>query len=111
MLSSDDKEYYLAKVLNPNLGYLASKALRKQILGKAKKTTICQNCGDINGTVKKASLLKIVHEKYKNKKKFDPIVQQKLTTVYNNVIENNKELKSLLQNGLTFILNPIMVRF
>lgn len=69
MLSEIDKKHYLTRVLNPNLGYLTRKALRKQILDKAKKTSVCQNCGDLNGTVKKAGLLKIVHEKYKAKKK------------------------------------------
>ncbi|XP_034186947.1 DNA-directed RNA polymerase III subunit RPC1 [Osmia lignaria lignaria] len=109
MLSKADKKHYLTRVLNPNLGYLTRKALRKQILEKAKKTTVCQNCGDLNGTVKKAGLLKIVHEKYKAKKKIDAIVQQKLAE-YNKVLEDNKALEGILQNGLVNILNPLEVQ-
>ncbi|EFN78064.1 DNA-directed RNA polymerase III subunit RPC1 [Harpegnathos saltator] len=110
MLSPEDKNYYLLKVLNPNLGYLARKALRKQILEKAKKTTICQNCKEINGTVKKAGMLKIVHEKYKNKKKQENIIEEKLLSDYRYVVEHNKEIKSILQSsGLVFTLNPILV--
>lgn len=109
MLSETDKKRYLARVLNPNLGYLNRKALRKQILDKAKKTTVCQNCGDLNGTVKKAGLLKIVHEKYKAKKKVDAIVQQKLAE-YNNVLEDNKALEGILQSGLVNVLNPLEVK-
>lgn len=108
MLSPSDKKLYLTRVLNPNLGYLSRKALRKQILEKAKKTTTCQYCGELNGTVKKAGLLKIVHEKYKSKKKADVVVQAKLAE-YNNVLEDNKELESILQSGLVHILNPLEV--
>ncbi|XP_043579114.1 DNA-directed RNA polymerase III subunit RPC1 isoform X2 [Bombus pyrosoma] len=109
MLSEADKKHYLARVLNPNLGYLTRKALRKQILDKAKKTTVCQHCRDLNGTVKKAGLLKIVHEKYKGKKKIDAIVQQKLAE-YNNVLEDNKALEGVLQSGLINVLNPLEVQ-
>lgn len=109
MLSQADKKRYLARALNPNLGYLSRKALRKQILDKAKKTTICQNCKDLNGTVKKAGLLKIVHEKYKAKKKVDAIVQEKLAE-YNNVLEDNKALEGILQSGLINVLNPLEVK-
>lgn len=109
MLSEIDKKRYLTRVLNPNMGYLTRKALRKQILDKAKKTTVCQNCGDLNGTVKKAGLLKIVHEKYKAKKKIDAIVQQKLAE-YNSVLEDNKALEGILQSGLVNVLNPLEVR-
>lgn len=111
MLSPEDKDYYVLKILNPNLGYLARKALRKQILEKAKKTTKCPNCKDINGTVKKAGMLKIVHEKYKNKKKQESIIEEKLLTDYRYVVEHNKEIKNILQtNGLVYTLNPVQVR-
>lgn len=109
MLNPTDKDYYMHKVLNPNLGYLARKKLRKIILEKAKKTTKCQYCGDINGPVKKAGLLKIVHEKYKNKKKYDSIIKEKLATDFKFVIEHNKEVQNILQSGLTYILNPTQV--
>ncbi|XP_043285852.1 DNA-directed RNA polymerase III subunit RPC1 [Venturia canescens] len=109
MLPPIEKKAFLTRVLNPNLGYLSRKALRKRILEKAKKTTTCQNCREINGTVKKAGLLKIVHEKYKAKKKTDPIVLEKLAE-YNNVMEENKELDSILQSGLIHVLNPLEVQ-
>ncbi|XP_076289845.1 DNA-directed RNA polymerase III subunit RPC1-like [Lasioglossum baleicum] len=109
MLSQADKKRFSARALNPNLGYLSRKALRKQILDKAKKTTVCQNCGDLNGTVKKAGLLKIVHEKYKAKKKTDVVVLDKLAE-YNNVLKDNKALEGVLQSGLINVLNPLEVQ-
>lgn len=112
MLSPEDKSYYLYRVLNPNLGYLARKALRKQILEKAKKTTICHNCKDINGIVKKAGMLKIVHEKYKSKKKQECIIEEKLINDYRYAVEHNKDIKSILQSaGLIYTLNPVQVGF
>ncbi|XP_034935802.1 DNA-directed RNA polymerase III subunit RPC1 [Chelonus insularis] len=108
MLSEKEKTTYLNRVLNPNLGYLSRKALRKQILEKAKKTTTCPNCKELNGTVKKAGLLKIVHEKYKSKKSSNPIVLEKLAE-YSTATENNKELESIIDNGLVTMLNPLEV--
>lgn len=68
MLPPSEMEKYRAKARNPNLSYLTRKALRKQVHEKAKKATICPHCGEINGIVKKSGLLKICHEKYRNKK-------------------------------------------
>ncbi|XP_015123305.1 DNA-directed RNA polymerase III subunit RPC1 [Diachasma alloeum] len=109
MLPERDKKLYLNRVVNPNLGYLNRKALRKVILDKTKKVTICPNCKDLNGMVKKAGLLKIVHEKYRSKKKTDPIVEQKLAE-YSNVTKDNKEVESILQAGLVNVLNPLEVQ-
>ncbi|KAJ8676229.1 hypothetical protein QAD02_012015 [Eretmocerus hayati] len=109
MLQPKDKKAYLDRVLNPNLNYLSRKALRKQILEKAKKCSICPSCGELNGIVKKAGLLKIVHEKYRSKKITDPAVQEKLTE-YRKVTEDNKEVESILQGGLVSILNPLEVQ-
>jgi DNA-directed RNA polymerase III subunit RPC1 len=66
------------KVMNPALPYLVRKALRKQILDKAKKVTICPHCRELNGTIKKCGLLKIVHEKYRSKKTVDPVITDAL---------------------------------
>lgn len=109
MLSFSDKDHYRHIILNPNLGYLTRKALRKRIWEKAKKTTTCQNCGGLNGPVKKDGFLKIVHEKYKNKKKSDPIVKRKLDE-FCNAIEHNNELEGMAESALIENLTPIVVR-
>lgn len=64
--------------MNPDLPYLVKKALRRQILDKTKKVSICPYCKSLNGVVKKCGMLKIVHDKYRNKKKSDPIVTDRL---------------------------------
>ncbi|KAH0537813.1 hypothetical protein KQX54_001030 [Cotesia glomerata] len=68
LLDEQAKAQYVKRVSNPNLGYLERKALRSQILKKVKKKSVCPYCGDLNGVVKKAGLLKIVHQKFKNQK-------------------------------------------
>ena len=82
--------------MNPNLGYLEKKKIRKQILEKASKNSTCPHCGELNGTVKKASqtFLKIVHEKYK-KKELDVVVQQNLAE-FEYAIKDNKEIEGIL---------------
>jgi DNA-directed RNA polymerase III subunit RPC1 len=74
LLPDKERKPLLVKVMNPSLPYLVRKALRKQILDKAKKFTICPHCRELNGTVKKCGLLKIVHEKYRSKKSTDPVI-------------------------------------
>lgn len=113
MLKPEDKDYYLPKVLNSNLSYLTRKQLRKQILEKAKKTTQCYYCKEVNGIVKKAGMLKIVHEKYKKSgKKPEKIIEEMLQSDYSYAIEHNKEIQTILQNsGLVYTLNPVQVRF
>lgn len=108
MLAEKDKVIYLNRVLNPYLDYVRRKKLRKEILDKAKKTTICQNCKELNGTVKKYGFLKIVHEKYRSKRKTDPIVLDTLAE-YNIAIEANKEIESMLPDCLAHVLNPLEV--
>lgn len=108
MLTEAERKTFLTRVLSPNLTYLNRKALRKQILAKAKKTTICPNCKDVNGTVKKSGLFKIVHERNKSKK-VDVVMQQTLAE-YNNVLETNKELEGIIHNGVPDVLNPLKVQ-
>ena len=65
-------------------------------------------CGALNGVVKKCGLLKISHEKYRTQKKTSEVVLKKLAE-YDDVIENNKELQSMLASGLIHVLNPLEV--
>ena len=108
MLTKELKKTYLRRILKPHLDYLSRKTIRNQILEKSKKTSTCPNCGEQNGTVKKAGLLKIVHEKFKDKKSTNVTLQEKLAE-YRNVTEENKELESILQSGLVNVLNPLEV--
>ncbi|XP_018403555.1 PREDICTED: DNA-directed RNA polymerase III subunit RPC1 [Cyphomyrmex costatus] len=98
LLTLKERKSFLRQVQNPNLRYLMRKSLRKKILISAKKKTQCPNCNSNNGPVKKAGFLKIVHEKYKNLKKTNSIIQEKLTELapkmkcdieFKNMVEQN----------------------
>lgn len=102
LLPDHERQTYYNKVRNPNLSYLFRKSLRKQIQLKAKKHNICPHCGDINGTIKKCGLLKIVHEKYHNKKP-DAVMLSTLAELGKDT-EYSKELSNIHQSG--YILNP-----
>ncbi|KAL7303100.1 hypothetical protein TKK_0004313 [Trichogramma kaykai] len=106
LLDSSDKQKFLARILKPDLCYLSKKVLRKEILKKVQKCTLCPHCGELNGTVKKGGLLKIAHMKYRNKKPTDSLVLDKLAE-FDDAIENNEELESLVRSGLTTFLNPL----
>lgn len=67
---------------------------------------MCYSC--FLGTVKKLSMMKIVHEKYKNtKKQEDPLITD-FKNSFQAATENNKELGSLI-NKAQELLNPLKV--
>lgn len=60
--------------------------------------------------VKKSSagILKIIHDKYRSKKKTDPIVERVLAR-FNEVKESNRELGTMINSALLFDMNPLTV--
>ncbi|XP_045502401.1 DNA-directed RNA polymerase III subunit RPC1 [Colias croceus] len=111
MLAEPLKKSYRRKFMNPEISYLHKKNLRAAVLKKAKTCTKCPHCDSINGVVKKSSagILKIVHEKYRNKKPSDPLVRSVLSE-FNEAKEANKELASMLGTGNIVIeMNPLEV--
>lgn len=114
LLTNDERRYFFHKIQNQNLRYLTRKALRKQIWEKAKKKTECPNCKANNGPVKKSGFLQIVHETYKNLKKTDPIIQNKLTEL-SPAMEHDQEFKNVIEQNYRSVfdenLYPNVVRF
>lgn len=98
--------------MNPDIMYLHKKNLRAAVLKKAKTCTKCMYCDAINGMVKKspAAILKIIHDKYRNKKPTDPIVRKVLKD-FNEAKESNKELATMINSGLVVELSPLEVSF
>lgn len=109
LIQEDSKKAYRTKLLNPAFSYLARKALRKQIHDKAKKISKCPFCKSVNGVIKKGGLLKIVHDKFRNAKSKDDPIFAKHVVAYNNVLEYDKELETVLTPGMSFILTPLDV--
>ena len=67
----------------------------------------CPHCGSINGAVKKAGALKIVHDKFRAKKTADDKERWKLT--FARAVESQKELGSYLSKAVHEDLNPAKV--
>jgi DNA-directed RNA polymerase III subunit RPC1 len=49
MLNKQMKQTFQRQLCRPVLSYLQKKSLRKRIHEKAKKTTTCPYCGELNG--------------------------------------------------------------
>ena len=49
LLKKEDREVELRRTKRPNLTYLEKKSIKKQILLKCKKVSICPYCGQYNG--------------------------------------------------------------
>ncbi|EEB15462.1 DNA-directed RNA polymerase III largest subunit, putative [Pediculus humanus corporis] len=109
LLPEDLKKTYRLRLQNPKFLYLARKALRKQIHEKAKKISICPYCQSLNGVVKKCGLLKLVHEKFRGSKSTTDALMAKHIQAYNNVLEYDRELESVIASGVAFILTPLDV--
>lgn len=110
MLKETDKSTYGRRLMNPNLSYLAKKAMTSQILTKSKKHTKCPYCAAINGPVKKGpGLLKILHEPYRGKKITDPIMSEQLNELQEATSKNREIAQIIGPNALIFELNPLQV--
>ncbi|XP_037084098.1 LOW QUALITY PROTEIN: DNA-directed RNA polymerase III subunit RPC1-like [Pollicipes pollicipes] len=108
LLPDAEKVTFLQKVRNPNLSYLAKKAMRKKILERCKKFAKCPSCQALNGVVKKSGMLKISHDLFRKVKKDDPMMQLYIEE-FKSVFETNRELESRVSPGVPLNLSPLDV--
>lgn len=109
LLTEEKADGFRSKLRNPALSYLVRKALKKKILETTKKVSVCPHCGDINGVVKKCGLLKISHEKYKNRNKKKDAIVEELLADYNEAVSFNPEIEQHKKFGLIQLMNPLEV--
>ncbi|KAJ8318173.1 hypothetical protein KUTeg_003264 [Tegillarca granosa] len=96
LLRPEDRKIFLDSVKKP-LTYLQRKVLKKKIYEKCRKVSHCPECSMYNGMVKKCGLLKIIHDKYKQKsaKIENPVITEFMGS-FENAVEHNKDIESLL---------------
>jgi DNA-directed RNA polymerase III subunit RPC1 len=82
-------------------------ALCKSVNAAARKVVFCPNCSEINGTVKKAGALKIIHDKFRAKKVAEEMEKWKRT--FAPAVEAQKELGMYLNKAVHEDLNPLKV--
>lgn len=107
MLAENMRRVLLKRLRRPNLENLARQALCKQVLSAARKVNVCQYCGAMNGTVKKAAALKIVHERFRQKKLTEEA--EKWRQSFSNAIKLQGEIDRLLGVKGAEELNPLKV--
>ncbi|KDN52100.1 beta and beta-prime subunits of DNA dependent RNA-polymerase [Tilletiaria anomala UBC 951] len=71
LLDEEDRRKYLKAFRRPQLENLARTQTFKKVNQAARKVLYCPYCGALNGTVKKVTNLRIVHERFRNKKAAD----------------------------------------
>ena len=107
MVDDTNRRAFLRRFRRPGLENLARQAICKQVLAQARKVNICNHCGAINGTVKKGGPLKIIHERFRQKKLSDEA--EKWRNSFAAAIEGQAEVGRFL--GLKGLeeLNPLKV--
>ncbi|KAG8933996.1 hypothetical protein FRC01_005893 [Tulasnella sp. 417] len=102
----DDRRMYLKRFRRPNLENIIRQSLAKQVNTACRKMVYCPYCNATNGVVKKAGLLRIVHEKFRAKKTHGEMEKWKET--FKTAVENDKQIAPLL-NRAHEDLNPLKV--
>jgi DNA-directed RNA polymerase III subunit RPC1 len=106
LLSEEDRRLYLIKFRRPNLENLQRQHLAKQVNTACRKVLTCPYCGSTNGTVKKVGALRIIHEKFRAKKKADELAAFKDTFI--TAVKETKELAPHLHKAQED-MNPLRV--
>ena len=105
-MEETDRRRYLQRLRKPKLERTARKIIIKATSAICKKVVECPYCGAINGTVKKAGALKIVHEKFKTKKAATE--QDKFRKTFETAISFVLDMRNHL-NKAQEDLNPLRV--
>ncbi|EGG07581.1 uncharacterized protein MELLADRAFT_47986 [Melampsora larici-populina 98AG31] len=106
MLSEEDRRVYLQRFRRPNLENLQRQHYAKQVNTACRKVLTCPYCGATNGIVKKVGALRIVHEKFRAKKKADELEAFRDTFI--NAIKETRELAPHLHKAQED-MNPLRV--
>ncbi|KAG2125902.1 hypothetical protein BD769DRAFT_1736203 [Suillus cothurnatus] len=105
LLEEPDRRTYLKRFRRPGLENIHRQALCKQVNTIARKVVYCPYCSATNGAVKKAGVLKIIHDKFRAKKTADEMEKWKHT--FAPAVEAQKELGMYLNKAIHEDLNPL----
>ena len=106
-MEEEQRRTFLKRFRRPNLENVQRQSLCKAVNVLARKATYCSNCSAVNGTVKKAGALKIIHDKFRAKKTADDMEKWKKT--FAPAVEAQKELGMYLNKAVHEDLNPLKV--
>ena len=92
MIDEQSKKKYLRRYRTPDLEMTTKMKIFKDIQNKCKKVSICMYCNYVNGTVKKAGSMKIVHVKFAKVPNSDTSMDEYIKDM-KNVLHVNESLK------------------
>ncbi|KAI9297500.1 beta and beta-prime subunits of DNA dependent RNA-polymerase [Neoconidiobolus thromboides FSU 785] len=106
LLEEKERRKFLKRLRAPRLENLQKMKIIKEVNTACKKVVHCPYCGNSNGVVKKTGVLKIIHEKFRNKK--TAAEQEQFIKSFDSTISFIPELKSHVFKA-TDDLNPLKV--
>jgi DNA-directed RNA polymerase III subunit RPC1 len=93
LLEEDTCRSFLSRIRNPNIDDVQRKEVLKALNAACKKVSVCPHCAAINGSIKKIGALKVIHEKFKKKKKTTYVLYSLLIST---VTRENSTLHSIM---------------
>lgn len=108
LLTDDEIQFHKRKFLSPKLDPLHRAALAKIVQEDAYKTAQCPHCGAVNGAVRKARPLRIVHEAHVTTRKVARAEDARNAQLAY-AASCNKEVDVFKDNALDF-LDPVRIR-
>lgn len=106
LLNEEERRTYLQRFRRPNLENLQRQQLAKQVNTLCRKVITCPFCGATNGTVKKVGALRIIHDKYRAKKKAAEL--QIFRDSFGNAVKESKEMGAHIHKAQED-MNPLRV--
>ncbi|KAJ1722620.1 DNA-directed RNA polymerase III subunit C1 (rpo31), partial [Coemansia erecta] len=107
MLKEDDRRKYLKRLRRPGIDGLQMRAAVKEVNSLCKKVTYCPHCSASNGVVKKAGPLKIVHDKFRQKRTADE--QEIYRRTLANAVNADPQLGTFVSKSLSEEMTPLIV--
>lgn len=108
LLSEEDRRKFLADLRRPGIDNLSRMQILRKINEQCKKQRKCLHCEAINGVVKKAGALKIIHDKYRWIGKKNPEDKIEFDNSFQDAIKANPELEKFVKRAMDD-LNPLKV--
>lgn len=93
LIEERERRTFLKRLRNPNLDGVQRTAILKALNAMCKKVTRCPHCFEFNGTVKKVSPLRLVHERYKASRKAQEADIAAFKSTFEAVLESAPEMR------------------
>ncbi|KAJ2723726.1 DNA-directed RNA polymerase III subunit C1 (rpo31) [Coemansia sp. Benny D115] len=107
MLTEADRRKFLRRLRTPGIDGLQTRAVVKNINTECRKVTYCPHCNATNGVVKKAGPLKIVHDKFRQKRTADEMEEFRRTLA--NAAEADPQLGTFMAKTQSEEMTPLRV--